>query len=594
MIITASDRGWHIAPVTNDDYQAIRGVIGSAKIHGQGDGFFMQVSQSVHNLRRLRRFFPSAVISDDRQTQLVAQALEAEHARWTDENLEGMAAKAGANFIPAGYEWKSKPFAHQLRMINFLHAMHGRCGLFGDPGVGKTYAIVVWIDQCLSTGVLKPGETLILTKPSIIDSSWLDDIKRFTHLRPFALSDVDGDDSKELLAARKAALKSGDYDLFIVGYEMARSAALAPGKRTRTKVRPLAGVLARHGFKCVVLDESTEAKRRTSRTFMMCRDVTRSASRGRVVATGTPAPNGPEDLWGQMYIVDRGMSLESTLTDFRGLYYNSVALRGITDGKGNQVLKFVPRKGALEEVHKRIAPRVIRIRAEECLDLPETMPDSLRVVHMTREQNRVYEEMKVHLVTELEGTTTSARQQVVQLMKLREITGGFVINDAGDAVAIPGPNPKLLELDDLLAEITQNNKAVVWAQYRWEFATLLERYKQYRPGALYGGTPKGKVGDIVRDFQTRPECQVLFCHPQSAGWGLTLTAANYSITYSLSYDGEEHSQARMRIKRIGQSKTMFYYYILAANSIDRVIYRAVKEKKSIEDLLIDGPRSLFS
>jgi len=595
MIITASERSWHITPVNNDDYRAIRSAIGSAKIHAVGDNFFMQVSQSIHNLRRLRRFFPSAELSTDGQTQLIVQALEAEYEKWRDENLEGMAARAGANYIPAGYEWKREPFKHQLRMINFLHAMHGRCGLFGDPGVGKTYAVIVWIDQCLQAGTLKPGEIIIFTKPSIIDSGWLDDIKQFTHLRPFALNDVDGDNAKELLAARKAALKSGEYDVFIVGYEMARNAERLPGKGTATKRRPLAGVLTRHGFKCVVLDESTEAKRRTSHTFQVCRDVTRSASRGRVVATGTPAPNGPEDLWAQMYIVDRGLSLETTLTDFRGLYYDTVPLKGIVDNKGNQILKFVPRKGALDEIHKRIAPRVIRIKAEECLDLPPTMPDSLRIVTMGREQRRVYDDMKEHLLAEFDGHVTSARQQVVQLMKLREITGGFVIPDAGDkGKAISGPNPKLLELDDLLAEITTNNKAVVWGQYRWEFETFLDRYKRYKPGALYGGTPRGKVGDIVRDFQTRPDCRVLFCHPQSAGWGLTLTEANYCIFYSLSYDGEEHYQARKRIQRIGQSKTMFYYYILAAKSIDRVIYSALKEKKNVEDLLIDGPRSLLS
>jgi len=122
------------------------------------------------------------------------------------------------------------------------------------------------------------------------------------------------------------------------------------------------------------------------------------------------------------------------------------------------------------------------------------------------------------------------------------------------------------------------------------------RYKElgYHPEAIYGETPMGRRGDIIRDFQEKPKCRVLFCHPESVGYGVTLTAANYAIYYTLPYfDGEQFYQSQKRIARIGQSKTMFYYYLLARKSIDRVIWKALKEKKTAEDLMVDGPRGLL-
>jgi SNF2 family DNA or RNA helicase len=597
MKLVATERGFRIGPVTNDEFKQIRRLAGSAHCLTIGEDTWVSIASNVYSLIRLKRFYPDLVIEVGGTAALVHR-LKDRLIAWREENQLGKKALAGDFcFTPSGYVYKRKLFEHQLKIVNYLHAMNGQCAVFGDPGIGKTAAIAVWLDQLKFTGQLARGEAVIFTKPSIIDSAWMDDIKSFTGLDAISMGDIDDEEDEGMLKARRDVVKGKDWDVLVVGYELARIAKRAPGRASKTKSMPLRNLLVRHNFQCAVFDESTELKNHRSLNFRVARDVSANATAGRVPLTGTPAPNGPDDLWSQMYIVDRGMSLEPSVTDFRSQYYDEVALRGVRDRRGNNVITYKLRGGALEEVHDKIAPRAIRIKASECLDLPEIMPDVTRVIEMTPPQKRLYREMKDDLITQIEERQTTAFHAVVQIMKLRQITSGFLIPDQEDGekdpIAIPGPNPKLLELDDLLAEIVVNNKALVFLQFRYEFRLMLERYKKYNPGAIYGATPKGKVGDIVREFQENSRTRVLFLHPDAAGYGLTLTAANYCVYYSLSYNSEEHTQSRARIVRPGQTKTMFFYYLLCKNSIDRIIYRALGHKRDVESLLVDGVRKLL-
>lgn len=606
MKLIATDRGFQLGPVDVNAFDQVRMLAGSAHGVTVRNETWVTIASNIYSLIRLKNFFGDELQFEEGETTDIIQKMKERFVAWREANKLGDAAKAGQDFTPPGYVYKRKLFDHQLKIVNYLHAMRGQCAVFGDPGIGKTAALIVWLDQLKFMGTLQRGDAIVFTKPSIIDSAWLDDIKSFTSLEPFSIRELDLDDAEtdlEVIKLRRAAVKGKNWDLLIVGYELAKNAKNARDKdgnvtNKKTKTLPLRNILVNHKPRVVVFDESTEVKSHRSQNFRVARDVSASADLGRVPLTGTPAPNGAEDLWSQMYIVDRGLSLEPSITDFRAQYYKEVKLNFIKTSRGHSPVKYVMRPEALEEVNARITPRIIRVRAEDCLDLPPVMPDVIRNIEMTPTQKRHYRAIKEDLLTDIDDHSVTAFHQVVGDIKLRQIVSGFLIPDKiggvrQDAVQIPGPNPKLLELDALLEEITPNNKALVFLQFRNEFHVMLERYKKYRPTAIYGETPSNQVGDIVRNFQSSPMSRVLFLHPLAAGYGLTLTAANYCIYYSISYNMGEHEQSRRRIIRPGQEKTMFFYYLLCRHSIERAIYSALRQKKEVQDLLVDGVRKLM-
>ena len=190
-----------------------------------------------------------------------------------------------------------------------------------------------------------------------------------------------------------------------------------------------------------------------------------------------------------------------------------------------------------------------------------------------------------------DGSEISAVLAISKIMKLREITGGFAIDDAGQAHPVCKKNPKLSELDDLLEQILSDpkEKAIIWIQYQWEAQTILARFKKsYGARGLYGGVNQKQKDINVSSFLDDPECRLLVCHPQSAGHGLTFTIAAYAIYYSLSYNFEEFYQSSKRIHRAGQTRPCFYYFLTAPQTIDEVLLHCIENKRNVQDLLVDG------
>jgi len=316
--------------------------------------------------------------------------------------------------------------------------------------------------------------------------------------------------------------------------------------------------------------------------------------------TGTPSPNGVLDLWAQFSILDGGLTLQPSYVDYRRDFATEKVLRGTTytDGAGKKqnVIVWGPRNGAANEVHRIIEPRMIRFRTADCIDLP---PERfiMRYVEMTADQASFYEDMEERLFAEIAGQPVTARVAIAKLMKLREVTGGFVIDDDGKAQPFNKDAAKMLELDILLEQSIGDKmgdqgppfKAIIWAQYKWECKTLVERYgRKYGAQGLFGGISSGAKDRAIRDFKSRDSCRILVCHPASAGHGLTLTQANFAFYYSLSYNFEEFYQSYRRIARPGQKRSMTNYLLIAPNTIDEELLDAIRSKKNLSDIVTDG------
>lgn len=152
-------------------------------------------------------------------------------------------------------------------------------------------------------------------------------------------------------------------------------------------------------------------------------------------------------------------------------------------------------------------------------------------------------------------------------------------------------NAKLDALSDILdTAVEENKKIVVMAKFRAELDGILELLDKKCIGyaAVHGDT-KDRAGEIAR-FQNDGTCRVFVGQIQTAGLGITLTAASTMFFYSLDYNMADFDQAKARIHRVGQTEKCHYIYLLARDTVDEKVLDALKKKINLAKMLIDEYR----
>ena len=217
---------------------------------------------------------------------------------------------------------------------------------------------------------------------------------------------------------------------------------------------------------------------------------------------------------------------------------------------------------------------------EDCLDLPPKVFIK-RHVALTPDQKKVYKQMKDNALAMLNGKVTTTTTVLTQLMRLHQITCGHFTSDDGSTQVIK--NNRINELMDVLDEI--EGKAIIWAHYQHDIASIIKEVeKVHGPGSIvdyYGLTPQSERQENIKRFQNNDKCRFLVGTPQTGGYGITLTAANTVIYYSNGYDLEKRLQSEDRAHRIGQKKNVTYVDIIAEDTVDEKIVKALRDKVNI-------------
>lgn len=497
----------------------------------------------------------------------------------------------------------------------------------------NTYIVLTFADSLISAG--EKWVLLVVCPVNLIKHVWEEDSKTFTDLSCAGLRDdsspsVLGEDwdnpddpemnRKERAALRKERKADGDWkkrakdrsqdrhqkkvgekflknvDIYVVNPE---------NIRTEPKEKLIKSLLKRkikEGYKvCLVVDESSKLKSRTSKTYRSLKRL-RAFCERCIIMTGTPSPNGILDLWAQFSVLDGGKTLQSSFVDYRHEVATEQILHHVKykdrGGKERNATKWIPKSGSAIQVYKTLKPRMIRFRTEDCIDLPPKR-FLIRDVTMNEKQVSAYKDMEKMLFAEIEGEEVTAKIAATKLLKLRQITGGFIRTDEGEDIPLGKTNPKMEELDNLLEQSIADkigdegppSKALIWAQYRWECKTLVKRYAKYGARGLFGGISSKAKDSAITKFKSDPSARVLVCHPGSVGHGLTLIDANYAFYYSLSYNFEEFYQSFRRITRPGQKRSMTFYFLVCPDTIDEELIEVVRAKKDLSDIITDGELS---
>jgi len=449
-------------------------------------------------------------------------------------------------------------YEHQKNAVAWL--LNRQSGaVFYDIGLGKTLVALKYYETLkLSQPDLK---MLVICPLSLIEAAWKDDITRFT---------------KYSYANLHNKLVFNNEDINVINYEFTTSP---------TKVEALKEWCRASDVLCV-LDESSRVKNHKSKTAKVIMGM-RELFDIRVVMSATPAPNDPTEYFTQMEFVKPDI-LGGNFFKFRNSYFvlerNGTQIIGQGHSFNRAAMQQMFRQGFKYKMVKSnqfwntIGPYLIRAKRSECLDLPSEINET-RYVYLSKELRKKYSEMKNQLITELRGKTVSVQHAITKLMKLRQLTSGFLISENGEVID-SGANPKLKELKSLVEEIG-SEQAIIWATFQHEIRSIKEMLGD-KAVCLYGETKdKNEPISLFKSGHAR----YLIAHGRSCGHGVTLTNCAIQIFYSLDFSWEIHEQSRGRNMRISQTRNCTYIYLLAKNTIDEYILKVLKSKGSAQNVL---------
>jgi SNF2 family DNA or RNA helicase len=490
-----------------------------------------------------------------------------------------------------------KPYDHQVVGVVYVLA-NPRCALFYDTGTGKTFTAAVVIQALVDLkGVSK---VIVIAPKSILRVGWGDDIDKFTNLRwadissppaPAPVNVCPECDKvfKKMVSKQHIKTHTTDYDKWYEEHPETRPAG-SYSKQERVAIalkgdaqiflinpeafKGLIDEMTEVNWDMAIIDESSMLKSPTSIITDKCIEFGSSIKR-KLIMSGTPRPNDALDLWGQISFLEPG--LYPSFPRFREKYFES-------DFNG---WSWRERPGAREEIQKMLAVRSLRVRLDDCVDLPgESYVDV--EVELEGEHWRHYQTMLRDMLVELEEETIDTSYQLVQMNKLAQITSGFIY-DEDKKPHYFDDNPKMREAVRLANNLIVNEgrSVVIWVRFpKIEGTALANALAPFGVSTLYGGTKD--VEKSVRAFKSGKN-KVMIAHPLSAKFGHTwVEHCNVAIFFSYDYSWENYYQAKRRIYRIGQTKPVTYINIIAKRTVDNVILKRLKEKEESSALMLDA------
>jgi SNF2 family DNA or RNA helicase len=461
------------------------------------------------------------------------------------------------------YKFKTPPYKHQLTALEKSWNKE-TYAYFMEMGTGKTKVLIDNVAILYDKG--KINAALIVAPKGVVKTWYEQELP--THL-PNHIQNVTILWQPNFTKKYQENLDS----LFELGEDLHILIMNVEALSTDKGVKFVSKFLNAHKT-LMAIDESTTIKNQAAKRTKNIISLGKYAKYRRIM-TGSPITKNPLDLFSQCEFLDPWLLNFDSFYAFRNRYakMKNMYLRDRTI----QVVDVFQNLGELSEKVKGFSYRVLK---EDCLDLP---PKNFikRYVTLTADQKRIYEQMKKEAMAFLNGKVTTTMTVLTQLMRLHQITCGHFTADDGSTQAVE--SNRLNELMSILEET--DGKAIIWANYQLSVGEIVQRIvKEYGKDSYvhyYGLTSQEDRQDNIRKFQNNPKCRFLIGTPQTGGYGITLTQANTVIYYSNGYDLEKRLQSEDRAHRIGQKKNVTYIDLIAEDTVDEKIVKALRDKINI-------------
>ena len=311
-------------------------------------------------------------------------------------------------------------------------------------------------------------------------------------------------------------------------------------------------------------------------------------ARYKLILSGTPVQNNAIDIFSQYRFLDPTI-FGQNFYQFRNRY----AVMGGFNRR--QIIGYKDLDGLIKKEHS-IA---FRITKNEAIDLPEQTFET-RKIHFSKKEQDLYNRIKRDSYAELDsGGQITATTVLTKLLRLQQLTGGFLVKDDA-AKPEQVSKAKLDALSDIIEDyvIGAGKKLVIFARFIAEVKAIIDMVDKQLPKgmkqvAIYGDIKKEDRGDIVKQFQEDPNTTVFIGQIDTAGTGITLTAADTCVYYSKNFNYATYSQSLSRIHRIGQRNVCTYIDLEVEKTIDELISKSLAKKEDMAKTVVDNWRDFF-
>ena len=456
------------------------------------------------------------------------------------------------NFVPRPY---------QKLIIDHI-ITHPRCAIWAGMGMGKTSATLFALSFLKK--VFDEGPVLVLGPLRVVSSTWPDEVSKWDELHDLRVSVLVGKAHERRRALKKEA------DIYCMNYENLPWLVKEIGSNPWP-------------FKVVVADEATRLKsfrtrgggaRARALALRSGKDITRF-----IELTGTPAPNGLLDLWGQIWFLDHGERLMPSFSRFQNRWF-----RPIRVGSDAFAVRWEPCEWTQNEIQDKVRDLCLSIEAADWFPIEEPVFTDIEV-ELPVPAKEVYDQLKEEMYVELlTGETVEAFSAAACTMKCLQVASGAMYTDETSTEWAPIHDAKIEALKSIVNEA---NGAPVLVAYHWKHD--LARLKEAFPE----GRELDKDPETIRAWN-KGQIPVLFAHPASAGHGLNLQdGGNILVFFSHWWDLEQYQQIIERIGptrqlQAGHPRPVFVYHLIAKGTLDKVVMQRRKSKESVQDLLMES------
>lgn len=449
---------------------------------------------------------------------------------------------------------KYEPHDYQKYATRYIET-HPIAAVLLDMGLGKTSITLTALNDLLFD-YFDVHRILVVAPLRVARNTWSDEIEKWDHLKDLQFSIAVGTESERLAALKQKA------DIYIINREN------------------LQWLIEKRGvpfdFDMVVIDELSSFKNHQAKRFKSLMKV-RPRVKRIVGLTGTPSSNGLMDLFAEFKILDMGARLGRFIGQYRMTYFKPDKMNGPI------VYSYKPLLGAEQAIYEKISDITISMKAADHLKMPELV-NSKYMVHLSEKEKKKYEDMKAELVLALPVGEITAANAASLSGKLSQMANGAVYADDESILSIH--DRKLDALEDIIE--AANGKTVLVAYwFKHDLMRIEERLKSK-------DIPFEKLdSDASIKKWNKGELPVALIHPASAGHGLNLQSGGSALVwFGITWSLELYQQTVARLYRQGQSEgTVTNIHILAKDTVDERIMKALQEKDSTQSALIDAVKA---
>ena len=445
---------------------------------------------------------------------------------------------------------------YQTFCVSFIET-HAACGIFLDMGLGKTSIALTAIEHLLFDSY-EVSRILIIAPLRVARDTWHNELMKWGHLRNLRMERVIGTPKDRVAALSRKA------ELYIVNRE-----------NVEWLVKHYAG--RRMPFDMLVIDELSSFKNSHAKRFMALKRVIGQFSRV-VGLTGTPAPNGLEDLWPQIFLLDRGARLGRTMRSYVDMFF--------TTPNSWLPYKHELKPGAEDEIYRRIGDICVSMRASDHLQMPERVDNILELTLSTKEE-KLYKQMERDMLLPYADGDVLAINAATLAGKLLQLANGAVYDEFRNIRVIH--EKKLDALEDLI-EAANGKPVLVMYSYKHDLSRIQERFGKWSP-ENEAGARELKTSQDMMDWNAG-RIPVAATQPASTAHGLNLQrGGNTIVWFGLNWSLELYEQANARLWRQGQRETVVVHHLVVKGTMDEQVMKALHDKAAGQNALLSAVKA---